>query len=102
MTTDGQEPTTQTPQAGKDTQPATTPQPGNDTQAPQMFPLDYVQQLRQEAASYRTKYKEFEEQQAKQREKELADQNEWKKLADERAAKLAELEPTAQGNTASI
>jgi DNA repair exonuclease SbcCD ATPase subunit len=58
-----------------------------------MFPLDYVQQLRQEAANYRTKLKEQEQAQAKQREAELAKKQEWEQLAEERAKQLAELEP---------
>lgn len=99
MTTTGQEPqVTPTPQAGNQQQPATTPQPGNDK--PDVFDREYVERLRRENAAYRTKanelesrFEEFETAQAKKREEELAQQNEWKKLAEERAAKLAEYEP---------
>lgn len=84
-----------TPPTGNEQEPPA--QPALDTQPqPQTFPLEYVQQLRQEAAGYRTKLKEFEEAQRNKHEQELAEQNKWKELAEQRAAKLAELEPTAQ------
>ena len=97
MTTNGQEPQVTQPQAGNDTQqPASQQNQGGDPTSPQVFDADYVKQLRQEAASYRTKLKAFEEEQAKANEAQLIEQNKWKELAERRAAKLAELEPTAQ------
>ncbi len=85
---EGQEPTTPTgqePQAqpSTPTTPATspgTPEPG--TTEPQTFDAKYVQQLRAEAASYRTKLKEIED----------AQKTEEQKLKDS----LTELTPKAQ------
>lgn len=57
------------------------------------FPADYVQQLRQEAASYRTKLREFEEAQKQAEEQRLAQQQEWQKLAEQRAAEVEALRP---------
>ncbi len=108
MTTEGQEPTKDKPQAG--TEPTTPPQagkvaetavsPANDDA--QMFPLDYVQQLRQEAANYRTQIKKQEAAQQKAREAELAQKEEWKQLAEERAAQLAEYTPIKEQYEAMI
>lgn len=59
----------------------------------QTFPADYVQQLRQEAASYRVKLKEIEEAQKKADEERLAKQQEWQTLAEQRAAEVEALRP---------
>ncbi|MDP9352118.1 MAG: hypothetical protein M3P51_11325 [Chloroflexota bacterium] len=86
---EGQEPTTPTgqePQAqpSAPTTPVTaqgTPEPGTQPE-PQTFDAKYVQQLRAEAASYRTKLKEIED----------AQKTEEQKLKDN----LTELTPKAQ------
>lgn len=88
MSDDGQEPKTD-PQAGTQQEPPNTDQ----QQEAKTFDAVYVKQLRDEAASYRVKLKEFEAAQAAKHEEELAEQKKWQELADERAAKLAELKP---------
>lgn len=86
--------------AGEETQAVdatpTTPTAQGGQEPPQVdktFPAEYVQQLRQEAASYRTKLKEFEESQKKAEEERLAQQQEWQKLAEQRAAEIESLRP---------
>ena len=66
------------------------------------FPAEYVQQLRQEAASYRTKLKEFEESQRKAEEERLTQQQEWQKLAEQRAAEIEALKPYQERYTAVV
>jgi ATPase subunit of ABC transporter with duplicated ATPase domains len=68
-----------------------------------------VQQLRQEAASYRTKLREYEQQQAEMttaqkaaKEKELAEQQKWQTLAEQRAQELEALTPYKQRYEAMI
>lgn len=80
--------------------------------AAKTFPADYVQQLRQEAASYRTKLREFEEAQkqaeeqrlAQQQaeEQRLAQQQEWQKLAEQRAAEVEALRPFQEKYSAML
>jgi hypothetical protein len=79
---EGQEPTEQT----------------TEGQEPTTFDAAYVKALRQEAAGYRTKLKEYEAQQAQMtiaqkeaQEKELAERQEWQKLAEQRAQEVATL-----------
>lgn len=66
------------------------------------FPADYVQQLRQEAASYRTKLKELEDNQRKADDARLAQQQEWQKLAEQRAAEVEALRPYQEKYTAVV
>ena len=61
--------------------------------ATETFPRSVVVELRQEAASYRTKLKEFEEQRRQENDQRLAQQNEWQKLAEQRAAEVESLRP---------
>lgn len=77
----GQEPTVATP----------TPDAGNGTQQADMFPRDYVEALRKEAAQYRTKAKELEDAQKLADEAKLAEQQKWQELAEQRAAELKEI-----------
>lgn len=94
----GQEPTaTPTPEPAK---------PDSSGQEPKTFDEAYVKKLRDEAASHRTKAKEFEstlsqvqaelEQLRKSQEsakaKELEDQGRWKEIAEQNALKLAQFE----------
>lgn len=74
--------------------PQTDAAPAVATDQPaQTFPAEYVQQLRQEAASYRTKLREFEEAQKAEETKRLEQQQEWQKLAEQRAAEVDALRP---------
>lgn len=66
-----------------------------------------IKKLRGEAAEYRTTSKTLEQRLAeletsasKQRERELAEQNKWKELAEERERKLAEVEATLKAQAA--
>lgn len=66
-----------------------------------------IKKLREESASHRTASKsleqrlaEIESTTAKARERELAEQNKWKELAEERERKLSEFEATLQAQTA--
>ena len=68
----------------------------------QTFPASYVQEIRQEAASYRTKLREFEEKQKAESDKRLAEQNEWKTLADQRAQEVESLRPYQEKYTAML
>jgi hypothetical protein len=68
----------------------------------QTFPAEYVQELRQEAASYRTKLREFEEAQKAESDKRLAEQNQWKILADQRAQEVESLRPFQEKYTAML
>ena len=86
MNTDGQEPT-----AGQELE-AITPQQTEATNS-DLFPRDYVEKLRQEAADYRTKLRQFEEQQQKAEEERLAKSSQWQELAEKRAQELAALTP---------
>lgn len=71
------------------------PEPGHDvlTQDTKTFDLAYVQDLRKENAKYRTKAKDLEQQKKDAEEATLTQQQEWQKLAEQRQAKIAELEP---------
>jgi len=62
-------------------------------QEPKTFDEAYVKDLRKEAANYRTKLRDFEQKQKEAEEARLAEQQEWQTLAEQRAAKIAELEP---------
>lgn len=71
--------------------------------APEMFPADYVKQLREEAKTYRLQVKEMQSKlqeldsvRAKEEETKLADQARWKELAEKREAELAELKGTLE------
>jgi hypothetical protein len=66
------------------------------------FPAEYVAELRQEAASYRTKLKEFEEKQRQTEEQRLAQQQEWQKLAEQRAQEVEQLRPYQERYEAMI
>jgi len=81
---------------------ATQAAPQVDAADTKVFPADYVQQLRQEAASYRTKLKEFEENQRKAEEERLAQQQEWQKLAEQRAQEVEALRPYQEKYTAVL
>lgn len=66
-----------------------------------------IKKLREESASHRTASKsleqrlaEIESTTAKARERELAEQNKWKELAEERERKLSEFEATLKAQTA--
>lgn len=71
------------------------PEPGQDvlTQETKTFDLAYVQDLRKENAKYRTRAKNLEQKQKEAEDARLADQQEWRTLAEQRAEKVAELEP---------
>ena len=84
MTTDGQEPKPTSPPEGAEPKPTSL----------QTFDLAYVKELRQEAAGYRTKLKSLEATHSANTEKELAEQNKWKELAEKRAAELEAFKPT--------
>lgn len=103
---DGQEPNTpetggQEPQPtpDADTGPApTTPQAGGDDAQPQGIDAlpDWAQkeirELRKESAARRKAQREAEEAQRQAQEEQLAQQQEWQKLAEQRQARIAELE----------
>lgn len=71
---------------------------GGEPQAPEpkMFDEAYVKELRNEAASYRVKAKELEQKQKEAEDARLAEQNEWKTLAEQRAAEVEALKPYQQ------
>lgn len=56
----------------------------------------YIEELRGEAAKWRVEKKRTEDAARKEAEKRMAEQEQWKELADVRAAKLAEIEPKAE------
>lgn len=56
----------------------------------------YIEELRSENAKWRVEKKRAEDTARKEAEKRMAEQEQWKELADARAAKLAELEPKAE------
>lgn len=99
--------------------PAPTPAPKEpDAPAPQEGDLpdwvrdpsrayEEIKKLREEAASHRTASKSLEQRlgeiesvTARARERELAEQNKWKELAEERERKLAEVETTLKAQAA--
>ena len=82
-----------------------TPEQADTSQAEdtaKVFPADYVQSLRQEAASYRTKLREFEESQKQAKQERLAQQNEWKALAEQRQAEIEQLKDYQERYNAMI
>lgn len=83
-----------------------TPQPeavpAAVSETAQTFPAEYVQQLRQEAASYRTKLREIEEAQKTAEQKRLEQQQEWQTLAEQRAAEVEALRPYQEKYTAML
>lgn len=88
--------TTPTPGEGQD--PAPVAGSEQEPQDAQVFPADYVRELRRESAGYRTRAKEAEErlsalEAARQaaEEQTLADQAKWEELAKKREAELASL-----------
>ena len=81
---------------------ATTAVPQVDAVDTRAFTPEYVQQLRQEAASYRTKLREFEESQRKAEEARLAQQQEWQRLAEQRATEIESLKPYQEKYTAVV
>lgn len=62
-----------------------------DTAEPKMFNLEYVQELRQEAASWRTKLREVEQNDKDAEVARLEEQKEWQTLAETRASEVNEL-----------
>lgn len=83
---------------GQDVQPQSN---GNDSSIPEWAKdpeavYRALQQTRQEAADYRVKLNQFQDAQQKQREKELEQQQQWKTLADERAAEIETLRQKAE------
>ena len=92
-------------------QAATTPTPAQvagpadtaqDAVTATTFPAEYVQQLRQEAASYRTKLREIEEANKRADEARLAQEAKWQELAEQRAREIEELRPYQERYTAMI
>ena len=81
---------------------ATTAVAQVDAADAKVFPAEYVQQLRQENANARIKLKEFEESQRKAEEERLAQQQEWQKLAEQRAQEVEALRPYQEKYTAVI
>ena len=82
-----------------------TPEQADTSQAEdtaKVFPADYVQSLRQEAAGYRTKLREFEESQKQAQQERLAQQNEWKTLAEQRQAEIEQLKDYQERYNAMI
>lgn len=57
---------------------------------PDVFDRAYVEKLRQEAASYRTRAKELEEARQREEEQRLVDQKKWQELAEKRKRELEE------------
>lgn len=98
-----------TPPAPKAPEPPTQ-QPGSDLPDWVKDPArayEEIKKLREEAASHRTASKSLEQRlaeiegaTAKARERELAEQNKWKELAEERERKLAEAEATLKAQAA--
>lgn len=74
---------------------------GGETQQPQditglpQWAQDVIKGLRDEAAKNRVKAKQAEEQRAKEEAERLAQQGEWQKLAEQRAAELDALKPVS-------
>lgn len=60
---------------------------------------EYISDLRQQAADYRTKYKELADQTGKEAEQRLTQNQQYKELAEKRALRLNELEPLAEQAT---
>jgi hypothetical protein len=56
---------------------------------------DYITDLRQQAAEYRTKFKDLSDQVATDTDQRLAQNQQYKELADKRGLKINELEPLA-------
>ena len=82
-----------------------TADPADTSQAEQeakVFPAEYVQTLRQEAAGYRTKLREFEESQKQAEQERLAKQNEWQTLAEQRQVEIEQLRGFQEKYTAMI
>ena len=78
-----------------DDAPVVEPESGQEAepQEPKMFDLNYVQELRQEAANWRTRLREREQKDKDAEQERLAKQSEWQKLAEQRAAEIEELSP---------
>ena len=74
-------------------QVAVTADSAQDATTATMFPADYVQQLRQEAASYRTKLREIEEANKRANDERLAAEARWQELAEQRAQEVETLRP---------
>ena len=86
MTDAGQEPTPERQeQTGKEQQ--------QEQQHPQTFDAQYVKDLRDEAAKWRTELRKVQEAQEEARKAELAEQQKWQELAQEHEKKVKELEP---------
>ena len=83
-------------------QVAVTADSAQDATTATMFPADYVQQLRQEAASYRTKLREIEEANKRANDERLAAEAQWQELAEQRAREIAELRPYQERYTAML
>lgn len=60
---------------------------------------EYISDLRQQAAEYRTKYKELADQTGKDAEQRLTQNQQYKELAEKRALRINELEPLAEQAT---
>jgi hypothetical protein len=86
-----------------DPQPTPAPAPGGQPgpAAPgglpsspvgETFPRDYVEKLRQEAAEYRTKLKQFEDAQAQAEQQRLAEAGKFEDLARQQATQIKRLE----------
>ena len=80
------------PESGKEEEP----------QEPKMFDADYVKDLRQEAASYRTKLRTLEQKEKDADETRLVEQKEWQTLAEQRAGEVKELESYKDMYTAMV
>ena len=89
MSDEGQEPTADTGQ-----EPTPAPEQAQDEE--KTFPADYVQELRQEAAEWRTKFRSIEEKMTEREKQELAEQEKWQELAQKNEARVKELEPVAE------
>jgi hypothetical protein len=74
-------------------QVAVTADAAQDASTATTFPAEYVQQLRQEAASYRTKLREIEDATKRANEERLAQEAKWQELAEQRAKEIEELRP---------
>ena len=79
----GQEPET----VNDNTQP--TPAQDSDDKT---FSAEYVQELRQENAKWRTKLRELEQAETQRQEQKLVEKEEWKTLAETRAQELEKLQ----------
>lgn len=67
--------------------------PVEEPQETKMFDATYVKELRSEAANYRTQLRALEQAQKDAEETRLTQQNEWQKLAEQRATEIDELSP---------